>query len=62
MIMAIQYIAFHLPLLQRLPFRRLSWDDREFLEEAFALMKQRNHDGSRTERIGAFQFLWILAA
>ncbi len=30
-----------------------------FLEEAFALMKQRNHDGSRTERIGAFQFLWM---
>ncbi|WP_342442103.1 acyl-CoA dehydrogenase [Lysinibacillus sp. FSL K6-0075] len=30
-----------------------------FLEEAFALMKQRNDDISRTERIGALQFLWM---
>ncbi|WP_155593160.1 acyl-CoA dehydrogenase [Lysinibacillus cavernae] len=28
-----------------------------FLEEAFALMRQRNHDVSKAERIGALQFL-----
>lgn len=28
-----------------------------FLEEAFTLMKQRNHDANRAERMGALQFL-----